>query len=225
MTSLREALKAINSKSFASPRFPARTLTEIAAMACVTGERELPPRGAGKDYNSIAERLAAKIRTRQPLDSAEARDGAWCLWQTKPALAEGPDTLQGVLGGIERHDKRKPYRALASSWLASFDPMRPGMKEASSLLERRAERLGGAMAGTAIAAEILQSGARPGAVDDPVPSRPRFSSRHPPAIWLELHRRAFWLREGLRGGWAASDREGPGARRGHAFEGCRTIGD
>ena len=143
MTSFRDALEAVHPRYFPALHLPATTLSAIAAEAIVVGERGLAAPHPGKDYDRIAEELHRKIRASQPLNRKEARDGAWCLWATKVALADQPDTLRAVLDGVERHqDSQKPYRALASSWLSSFDVGRPGMREASTVLERRASRMG-----------------------------------------------------------------------------------
>ena len=162
--SFRDALAAIRLKAFPALRLPATTLSAQAAEDIVAVERDLPARGPGKDYDRIAQELGHKIRAHQRLDFAEARDGAWCLWATKPALADRPDTLGGVLDGIERHDKPKPYRALASSWLSSFDAGRPGMREASAVLERRAHRMGERWQGLQSRLEFFNVDRGPGCV-------------------------------------------------------------
>ncbi len=164
MTSFRDALAAIRPKAFPALRLPAKTLSAQAAEDIVAAERDLPARRSGKDYDLIAAGLGRKIRAHQPLDRAEARDGAWCLWATKPALAGRPETLRGVLDGIERHDRPKPYRALASSWLSSFDLGRPGIREASAVLERRTDRMGERWHGLQSRLELFSVDRGPGRV-------------------------------------------------------------
>ena len=55
------------------------------------------PDGAGdlptaKNYDAISSRLANALTCGERLTGREARDGAWCLWTTKVAIAERTET-------------------------------------------------------------------------------------------------------------------------------------
>lgn len=97
---------------------------------------------SGKDYNAEARMLQAKISAGRPLDAREARDGAWCLWITEPALSEHPIMLRAVLAAIEQTGRKPPARALATSYLTSFLPQRTGIPETSNTLMSLVSRLG-----------------------------------------------------------------------------------
>jgi hypothetical protein len=97
---------------------------------------------AGKNYDLIATRIKAKIDAGQELDSKELRDAAWCLWRTKPALADSTAGLMTVLRGSEQSDRRRPFRALASSYVSSYASTRAGLDAVSRSLARQASRWG-----------------------------------------------------------------------------------
>ncbi|MET0968108.1 MAG: EH signature domain-containing protein [Tardiphaga sp.] len=96
----------------------------------------------GKDYNSIAAALLGRVNRTGELSRDDAQDAAWCLWETTPALASHPRILAAVIHAAEQSRGPQPFRALASSYLASFAPDRPGMAEAGRSLTRMAKRMG-----------------------------------------------------------------------------------
>lgn len=100
--------------------------------------RELPE-GIGdlrptKDYDAISITLADSLARGILLSSRQARDGAWCLWTTKVAIAEHPETLQSFLEQLKDMKHRGASRALALSYLISFHVDRPGLSPVAAAL-------------------------------------------------------------------------------------------
>ena len=86
------------------------------------------------DYNRIATQLKAKLIYDEPLRRRELSDSIWCLWATDPALAEDERHLKRILRQIESEQRPRFFRALAASFLRSFDNKLPGGKQAAFML-------------------------------------------------------------------------------------------
>jgi hypothetical protein len=91
------------------------------------------------DLDALAARFTAAITCG---DRPLVRDWskiAWCLWTTKPAIAENDGTLSEVLARVDhRPDRRQPYRSLATVYLTEFAPNRPRLERIAGVLARRA---------------------------------------------------------------------------------------
>ena len=135
MAAFRDVLQAISRTPRAPSALPREPRTQRAASRLPSASESGLLRPA-KDYDKVAAALSAKIAANDALTRPELRDAAWCLWETGPALAETPQALSAVLSSIGGAARPKPYRALASSYLKSFDPRRVGMVEASGVLRR-----------------------------------------------------------------------------------------
>ncbi|MGQ7793038.1 EH signature domain-containing protein [Faunimonas sp. B44] len=96
----------------------------------------------GKDYDAISNELRTRLREGGVLSWKEARDAAWCLWTTDPALAAEPALLAAILARIEPSERRKPYRALAAAFLRDFDLGRPGIRDVARTLATKADEAG-----------------------------------------------------------------------------------
>ncbi len=92
---------------------PARQIIEPAILRLA---RKLPEgigdlRSANKDYDAISVVLVDSLSRGEQLTGRQARDGAWCLWTTKAAIAERAETLKPFL---EQLRDLKHQRALSS---------------------------------------------------------------------------------------------------------------
>jgi len=97
------------------------------------------PEGSGdvprpKDYDTLSVILSDALEQRQPLTARQARDGAWCLWTTKVALAAQPRTLDPFLAQLRELRHKRASRALALSYLVSFHHDQPGRSAVAATL-------------------------------------------------------------------------------------------
>lgn len=82
---------------------------------------------SGKDYDAISVSIAQILARKQRLTGRQARDGAWCLWSTKVALACNPQTMECFLEQLRDLKHKGASRALALSYLVNFHGDRPGL--------------------------------------------------------------------------------------------------
>jgi hypothetical protein len=142
MTGLRASVQALRGRRRPPLRIP--SIPKIARVADtfhgpVSGSDAPKP---SKDYSSIAVSILGRVSVTGKLDRREARDAAWCLWETKPALASHGSTLAAVIRAADESPRKQPFRALASSYLVSYAPDRSGIPEIGRLLARLATRMG-----------------------------------------------------------------------------------
>ena len=138
----RQALKTIGKQTGAPLKVPEIARSQRAADKITgSGVGADAPR-SGRDYNVVARGLLAALSSGGSLTWREAREGAWCLWATSPALGEWRESLDAVLGAVATSEKKQPFRALASSWMMSFEPDRAGVSEAADLLRAKAPVMG-----------------------------------------------------------------------------------
>lgn len=95
-----------------------------------------------KDLDAISAGLAEALARGERLTTRQARDGAWCLWTTKTALAERPETLNPFLEQLRDLKHKRCSRALALSYLISFHADRPGLPAVASALQDLASSMG-----------------------------------------------------------------------------------
>jgi EH_Signature domain len=137
-----EAIRAMRTSRARPSRMRDMPMTSSAAACIREPEGGSDQPREGKDYNNVAKSLLAKIEGRQKLSSREFRDLAWCLWVTKPALAERPGAIVAIVRETEMSARRQPFRSLASSFVTSFDPEMAGINEISGVLSRVAPSKG-----------------------------------------------------------------------------------
>lgn len=140
MSMLRSSITRSRNERRTPLPIPGTTRVEQAAAKIPDPSGTEGPR-EGRDYDAIARNLIDRCRAGDSLSHRDLRDGAWCLWETRPALA-GSTTFGPVLTGIDRSDRRSPFRALASSFMASFDPAREGISAVAQVLARKASSFG-----------------------------------------------------------------------------------
>jgi hypothetical protein len=141
LSHLKSAIQAVQARPAAPIKL--RAIPAVKAAA----ERLKLPEGAeqrrdGKNYDALAREFLNTLPSSYVLTSKQLREAAWCLWATNPALSEHPAALRAALDRIEASGRKPPGRALASSFMASFSPEKPGIAEASEVLSRLAEHLG-----------------------------------------------------------------------------------
>lgn len=129
----RSAITELKRRVLSIAGAPAETATARAAARVVAGAGMAGPR-AGKDYDRVAREIVAAVAAGEQLDWRRARDGAWCLWTTSPALSEQPVALAAVIEGVSRSGRKTACRELALSWLTSFGPGRTGTPEVAAAL-------------------------------------------------------------------------------------------
>ena len=117
-----------------------RTACEAEKIGSAASGSDLPK--PSKNYNLVARGILEKVVTTGELTRREARDAAWCLWETMPALASSSPSVTSLIRATETSGRRQPFRALASSYMASYTPDRPRIEEISALLMRLAGGMG-----------------------------------------------------------------------------------
>jgi hypothetical protein len=130
-TSLRDAIADILVRHTAPTRLPQEPAILRAAARLPDGIGDLKP---PKDFDAIAVNLADTLRRGRRLTGRQARDGAWCLWETKVAIASDPDTLEPFLQQLRELRHKGASRALALSYLISFHVDRPGLSAVAAAL-------------------------------------------------------------------------------------------
>lgn len=138
--SLKDAIKDLVRRHAIAPR---RTEPEAAILRLA---RSLPDGSDDvrrpKDYDSLSVALSEALEQGQPLTGRQARDGAWCLWTTKVALAAQPRTLEPFLVQLRELRHKRASRALALSYLVSFHRDRPGLSGVAATLRDLVDVMG-----------------------------------------------------------------------------------
>jgi EH_Signature domain len=117
-----------------------RTAREAEKIGSAASGSDSPK--PSKNYNHVARGILEKVISTGELTRREARDAAWCLWETMPALASNSPTVTSLIKATETSGRRQPFRALASSYMASYAPDRSRIEDISALLMRFAGSMG-----------------------------------------------------------------------------------
>ncbi|MBB5516167.1 hypothetical protein FHS89_002193 [Rubricella aquisinus] len=91
-----------------------------------------------RDYDVIAHEIRAEVSRGAPLSRKMLADAVWCLWATKPALAETPSVLTRLIDTFADVGRSRLFRSLAASYLQNFRQDLPGLFEISALLQKTA---------------------------------------------------------------------------------------
>ncbi|AMS40141.1 EH signature domain-containing protein [Aminobacter aminovorans] len=172
--------------------------TPVIEPAIVRLARKLPEgkgdlRGA-KNYEEIAVRLKIALGRGERLSKAQARDGAWCLWETKVAIAAEPDLLDPFLAQLRALKHKASSRALAFSYLISFHAGGPGFAAVAEALRDLASVMGEPFEELHRTLQIFNEDQGPHLIGDAA-----FAERKSPAVILEEH--GLRLQQVLAGGY------------------------
>jgi hypothetical protein len=143
--SFREACIGVSTRTKGLSLFdaiPRLSHTEQAAQTMGAAGMEGAAQRDPDTWNQIAARLLPLLRAGSRVTTTDIRDAIWCLWEAKPSLAEHPDVLQRIVEEVDRSDRRKLFRTLATVYLMHFQPDRPGMEYVSAVLQRGSLRWG-----------------------------------------------------------------------------------
>ncbi|MER9428784.1 EH signature domain-containing protein [Mesorhizobium sp. M0408] len=89
---------------------------------------------AAVDLNQVALQIAEQLAAGTVLTRKQLREAPWCLWSTKPALAEDQGLLEGLLRLISGATSARPFRTLATAFLAAYGEQQVGRVAAAAVL-------------------------------------------------------------------------------------------
>ena len=118
---------------------PESRLARVAAAMASGDDAQQRP---GKDYNVVAELLAGELQGVAPISLRRARDGAWCLWETWPAIGAEEPLLARFLKQLQDSADKRASRALCNAYLVQYRQDRPGLKMVSAALEQLSAHAG-----------------------------------------------------------------------------------
>jgi hypothetical protein len=116
--------------------------SRLARVAAAMASGHDAQQRSGKDYNVIAELLAGELRSTAPISLRHARDGAWCLWETRPAIGAEEELLARFLGELQDIADQRASRALCNAYLVQYRQDRPGLRMVSDALEQLSTHAG-----------------------------------------------------------------------------------
>lgn len=96
-----------------------------------------------KDYDAVAREILAQLASGLQLDTRQLRDAAWCLWSTAPAIANQPGEFSALLLQMQASDSARPFRTLATSFMASYTVDQAGSSETAQVLGGLSQQWGG----------------------------------------------------------------------------------
>ena len=128
---LRAAIADLQARHHHSPA-PRRPSTLAGTVAKMDGDAGEGGKKSGKDYDAIASGIATSLASRELLAQRKLRDGAWCLWETKPALAEDALILREFLVRCRSGNDKRVARSVLSAYLTQWQDDRPGLDEVSA---------------------------------------------------------------------------------------------
>ncbi|RFC62258.1 hypothetical protein DYI37_17290 [Fulvimarina endophytica] len=127
---LREAIGDLLARHRHAPASsPPSELTRTVAL--LDGVEAYVSESPKKDYDVIASQIASCLAARDRIAQRNLRDGAWCMWKTKPALAEDAPILSEFLRRCQAENDKRIARNLLSAYLTQWQDDRPGLNEIS----------------------------------------------------------------------------------------------
>ncbi|OCW57067.1 EH signature domain-containing protein [Hoeflea olei] len=133
-TALRDAIADIGAR-FARPRGEEVPPSRLEVLAASMSGDATAEKREGRDYDRIADMLLSDLKQNAMLNARRARDGAWCLWETSPAIAAYEPVLERYLRQLEALADKRASRSLCNAYLNQFRPDRPGLQQVSRTLE------------------------------------------------------------------------------------------
>ncbi|WP_316229209.1 EH signature domain-containing protein [Bradyrhizobium sp. SZCCHNR1070] len=142
MSGLKASIRTLRTARLVNLAIPPiiRTAREADKIGPAESGSESPM--PSKNYNLVAKGILEKVGASGELTRREARDAAWCLWETVPALASNRLAVTSLIKATETSGRRQPFRALASSYMASYAPDQSRIVEISAVLMRLARGMG-----------------------------------------------------------------------------------
>jgi len=133
-TAFRDAISDVNARFGRSSQKDvlAGRMQVLAARMSGDGTGE---KREGKDYDRIADLLLSELKEDASINARRARDGAWCLWETSPAIAAVEPALESYLRQVETLADKRASRSLCNAYLNQFRADRPGLARVSDALE------------------------------------------------------------------------------------------
>jgi hypothetical protein len=126
--------------AFTSRRRSLPPLSEPTAVARLLATLSAIPAGEAArpavDLNTVADRFVHQLERGREPTVGDWNKIIWCIWSTEPAIAERDHALDAVLARVAEMRRKRPYRQLASVYLAEFAPDRPRLDRISSVLSR-----------------------------------------------------------------------------------------
>ncbi|MDQ0395548.1 EH signature domain-containing protein [Labrys monachus] len=190
-TLLKDAIKELLVRH--SPSTPPLTEPSLLRLArkLPEGQGDLP---GPKNYEEIAVRLKTMLGRGERLTKAQARDGAWCLWGTRVAIAKEPDLLRAFLAQVRALRHKASSRALAFSYLISFQAGGPGFATVADVLRDVTSVMGDPFVGLQRKLRIFDQNEGPRLIGDAA-----FAERKSPGAVLEEN--GVLLQQVLAGGY------------------------
>jgi len=124
-----------------SPTSAVTPLSQLASRLEQSGNSI--ERRPANDYDRIATHLRSELATGASLTSRQLKHAAWCLWSTTPALTENPEQVFALLSQFSNADSDRPFRTLATSFMASFASDMPSRRETADTLSTLSQKWGG----------------------------------------------------------------------------------
>jgi hypothetical protein len=132
--------------AFSERRLVVRQLPDLGFTARLAANLSVVNTGTNTkpatDLNHIAARFITDLKRGIDPSISDWHKVAWCIWTTRPAIAEYPSALDAVLGRVARMQTKRPYRQLASSYLTDFAPDRPEVERVADVLAAHAAKAG-----------------------------------------------------------------------------------
>ena len=141
MAGLRQTARALAAQGAGLDR--AVTLTELA-VAVTRADPHRPGLQSRpvKDLDAVAARVISDLAAGRGLSRADLADAAWCLWSTRPALADDDRLLATYLRLLLRQPSPRAFRSLASSYVVEFRRDRPAFALVGRALAMLAPTIG-----------------------------------------------------------------------------------
>jgi hypothetical protein len=134
---------AIERLTFRVRPLPEQSAIERLAISMPTdAPMEQPPH---IDLDDVAGRFIEYITRGTQISLRDWNKAAWCLWMTKPAIAEHDRALNALLARVGEtisQRQRRPYHRLASAYLTQFAADRKQIGKISGVLRGHAEAAG-----------------------------------------------------------------------------------